>query len=72
MPQLSRQHTLRRLEVNRLERRQLDAEVARLVHQLRSYQHPEPWRTIGQALGISAQSAHERFRVVVECRLGSS
>ncbi len=63
MPQLSRQHTLRRLQAMQLERRQLDVELVRLVHQLRSYQHPEPWRSIGQALGISAQSAHERFRV---------
>jgi hypothetical protein len=63
MPQLSRQHTLRRLQAMQVERGRLDAELVRLVHQLRSYQHPEPWRSIGQALGMSAQAVQQRFRV---------
>jgi hypothetical protein len=47
------------------DRARLVDEEARLVRLLRSYSaRPLTWREIGDVLGITAQSAHARFRTV--------
>ncbi len=63
MPPLSRVHALRRLTAIKVDHQALRDESARLVSQLRGYQHPESWRNIGVALGVTAQAAQQRFRV---------
>ncbi len=62
MPPLSRTDALRRLAAINADHQALRQESARLVSQLRGYQHPESWRNIGWALGVTAQAAQQRFR----------
>ncbi len=62
MPSLGRVEGLRRLRAIQQDRERLAAEELRIVHGLRSFpKHRVTWRYIGDALGISQQSAHQRF-----------